>query len=113
MYEWLAHIDFAWPWAALLLALPLLTRFLPLPAKTTDERVRVPFLPSLIDALQLDTRPKRGSGASAVLFWLIWSLLVCALARPEYLTPPQYIARPMRDIVLILDVSGSMAKNDV
>ena len=76
MSEWLAHIDFAWPWAALLLALPLLTRFLPLP-------VRVPFLPSLIDALQLDTRPKRGNGASAVLFWLIWSLLVCALARPE------------------------------
>ena len=73
MSEWLAHIDFAWPWAALLLALPLLTRFLPLPAKTTDERVRVPFLPSLIDALQLDTRPKRGNGASAVLFWLIWS----------------------------------------
>lgn len=113
MSEWLAHIDFAWPWAALLLALPLLTRFLPLPAKTTDERVRVPFLPSLIDALQLDTRPKRGSGASAVLFWLIWTLLVCALARPEYLMPPQYITRPMRDIVLILDVSGSMAKNDV
>lgn len=110
MSEWLAHIDFAWPWAALLLALPLLTRFLPLPAKTTDERVRVPFLPSLIDALQLDTRPKRGSGASAVLFWLIWSLLVCALARPEYLTPPQYIARPMRDIVLILDVSGQWRK---
>lgn len=45
MSEWLAHIDFAWPWAALLLALPLLTRFLPLPAKTTDERVRVPFYP--------------------------------------------------------------------
>ena len=113
MSEWLTQIDFAWPWAALLLPLPLLTRFLPLPEKSTDERVRVPFLPSLIDVLQLDTRPKCGSGASAVLFWLIWSLLVCALARPEYLTPPQYVSKPMRDIVLILDVSGSMAKNDV
>lgn len=31
MSEWLTQIDFAWPWAALLLPLPLLTRFLPLP----------------------------------------------------------------------------------
>ena len=33
MSEWLAHIDFAWPWAALLLALPLLTRFSPATGK--------------------------------------------------------------------------------
>ncbi|VDZ89001.1 BatA (Bacteroides aerotolerance operon) [Lelliottia amnigena] len=40
-------------------------------------------------------------------------LLVCALARPEYLSPPQIIQKPMRDMVLILDVSGSMSKTDV
>lgn len=35
------------------------------------------------------------------------------MARPEWLTPPQHIEKPMRNIMLILDVSGSMAKNDV
>ncbi len=113
MSEWLTRIDFAWPWAGLLLLLPLVTRYLPQPGKTAPEQVRVPFLPSLIDALKLDARPKRGSRRGALLFWLIWSLLICALARPEYLTPPQYITRPMRDIVLIIDVSGSMGKTDV
>ncbi|WP_404685161.1 VWA domain-containing protein [Raoultella terrigena] len=113
MSEWLTRIDFAWPWAGLLLLLPLVTRYLPQPGKTVPEQVRVPFLPSLIDALKLDARPKRGSRRGALLFWLIWSLLICALARPEYLTPPQYITRPMRDIVLIIDVSGSMGKTDV
>lgn len=113
MSEWLTRIDFAWPWAGLLLLLPLVTRYLPQPGKTVPEKVRVPFLPSLIDALKLDARPERGSRRGALLFWLIWSLLICALARPEYLTPPQYITRPMRDIVLIIDVSGSMGKTDV
>lgn len=113
MSEWLTRIDFAWPWAGLLLLLPLVTRYLPQPGKTAPEQVRVPFLPSLIDALKLDARPERGSRRGALLFWLIWSLLICALARPEYLTPPQYITRPMRDIVLIIDVSGSMGKTDV
>lgn len=113
MSEWLTRIDFAWPWAGLLLLLPLVTRYLPQPGKTVPEQVRVPFLPSLIDALKLDARPERGSRRGALLFWLIWSLLICALARPEYLTPPQYITRPMRDIVLIIDVSGSMGKTDV
>jgi Ca-activated chloride channel family protein len=113
MSEWLTRIDFAWPWAGLLLLLPLVTRYLPQPGKTVPEQVRVPFLPSLIDALKLDARPERGSSRGALLFWLIWSLLICALARPEYLTPPQYITRPMRDIVLIIDVSGSMGKTDV
>lgn len=113
MSEWLTRIDFAWPWAGLLLLLPLVTRYLPQPGKTVPEQVRVPFLPSLVDALKLDARPERGSRRGALLFWLIWSLLICALARPEYLTPPQYITRPMRDIVLIIDVSGSMGKTDV
>lgn len=113
MSEWLTRIDFALPWAGLLLLLPLVTRYLPQPGKTVPEQVRVPFLPSLIDALKLDARPERGSRRGALLFWLIWSLLICALARPEYLTPPQYITRPMRDIVLIIDVSGSMGKTDV
>lgn len=113
MSEWLTRIDFAWPWAGLLLLLPLVTRYLPQPGKTVPEQVRVPFLPSLIDALKLDARPERGSRRGALLFWLIWSLLICALARPEYLMPPQYITRPMRDIVLIIDVSGSMGKTDV
>lgn len=113
MSEWLTRIDFAWPWAGLLLLLPLVTRYLPQLGKTVPEQVRVPFLPSLIDALMLDARPERGSRRGALLFWLIWSLLICALARPEYLTPPQYITRPMRDIVLIIDVSGSMGKTDV
>ncbi|MDX6018809.1 VWA domain-containing protein [Scandinavium sp. V105_16] len=113
MSELFSRMDFAWPWAWLLLLLPLLGRYLLPQDKQLKEHVRVPFLPNLINELKLDSQPVREGWLRGVLFWLVWSLLVCALTRPEYLTPPQHIQKPMRDMVLILDVSGSMQKNDV
>ncbi|MEL4016100.1 vWA domain-containing protein [Dryocola clanedunensis] len=113
MSEFLSRLDFAWPWAWLLIFLPLLGRYLLPSDREVKEHVRVPFLPDLIDELKLNSQPVRSSKISAVLFWLVWILLVAALSRPEYLTPPQHIQKPMRDVVLILDVSGSMGKNDV
>ncbi|HAT1648194.1 TPA: VWA domain-containing protein [Raoultella planticola] len=113
MSEFIMRIDFAWPWGWLLLFLPLFGHFLLSRDKRPDEYVRVPFLPELINKLKLNTRPARYKGRRQVLFWSLWGLLICALTQPEYLTPPQYIHKPMRDMVLILDVSGSMAKNDI
>lgn len=113
MSEYLSRIDFAWPWAGLLIFLPLIGRYFLSQDREVRERVRVPFLPELIDELKLSSQPVRSSKLSSLVFWLIWLLLVTALCRPEYLTPPQHIQKPMRDVVLILDVSGSMAKNDV
>ncbi|MEJ5109785.1 VWA domain-containing protein [Enterobacter ludwigii] len=113
MSELFSRIDFAWPWAWLLLLLPLLGRYLLPQDKQQKEHVRVPFLPHLIDELKLDSQPVRDGWLRGAMFWLVWGLLVCALTRPEYLTPPQHIQKPMRDMVLILDVSGSMQKNDV
>ncbi|MFK3660214.1 VWA domain-containing protein [Scandinavium sp. NPDC088450] len=113
MSDLLSRLDFAWPWAWLLLVVPLLGRFLLPQNKPLKEYVRVPFLPELIDELNLNSQPSREGWLRTALFWLVWGLLVCALARPEYLTPPQHIQKPMRDMVLILDVSGSMEKNDV
>ncbi|AYN27261.1 VWA domain-containing protein [Buttiauxella sp. 3AFRM03] len=113
MSEFLSRLDFAWPWVWLLIFLPLLGRYFLPQDREVKEHVRVPFLPELIDELKLNSQPVRTSKLSGLLFWLVWILLVAALSRPEYLTPPQHIQKPMRDVVLILDVSGSMSKNDV
>lgn len=113
MSELFSRIDFAWPWAWFLVFLPLLGRYLIPHDKQLKESVRVPFLPNLINELKLDSQPVREGWVRGALFWLVWGLLVCALSRPEYLTPPQHIQKPMRDMVLVLDVSGSMQKNDV
>ena len=113
MSEYFSRLAFAWPWAWLLLILPLVGRFVMAKERSLKEYVRVPFLPGLINELQLNSQPAHSGKLSTGLFWLVWALLVCALARPELLTPPQHIEKPMRNIMLILDVSGSMEKNDV
>lgn len=98
---------------ALLLFLPLLGRFLLPQVRPQADYVRVPFLPHLIETLNLKESPPQAGRWQQLWFWTVWLLLVCALARPESLTPPQHIVKPMRDMVLILDVSGSMGKNDL
>ena len=112
MSEFLSQIDFAWPWMGVLLFLPLITHYL-LPAKQpVSEQVRVPFLPELAEALQLSAPVPQASWRHRLLFWTVWILMVTALARPEYLMPPKTVIKPMRNIVLILDVSGSMETSD-
>lgn len=112
MSEWMTRLEFAWPWIWLLLPLPWLVRRL-LPADVpAQDVVRVPFLPALVDTLQPATPRNRPGWLSRLQFWPVWLLLVCALARPEYVMPPQLITQPMRNMVLALDVSGSMEKND-
>lgn len=112
MSEWMSRIDFAWPWAWLLLLVPLAMRFLLPHEQQVHEQVRVPFLPELMQGLQLEQTVPRPSVWQSLGFGCVWLLLVCAMARPEYLMPPQQIIKPMRNMVLVLDVSGSMETND-
>lgn len=112
MSEMLSRIDFAWPWVWILLPLPLIGYFLPPARPQVAQEVRVPFLPPLIAELELDNPPPARRLLQTLLFWCSWILLICALARPELLLPPQMKTQPMRNLVLILDVSGSMEKND-
>lgn len=112
MSEFFSGIDFAWPWAGVLVFIPWLTRYLLPATQPVSEQVRVPFLPELAGSLQLSAPVNKSGGWQRVLFWTVWILLIVALARPEYLMPPKTLIKPMRNIVLILDVSGSMEKND-
>lgn len=112
MSDFFSGIDFAWPWAGVLVFIPLVTRyFLPF-RQPVSEQVRVPFLPELAESLQLSTPVPTSGRWQRIVFWTVWILFIVALARPEYLMPPKTLIKPMRNIVLILDVSGSMEKND-
>ncbi len=44
--------------------------------------------------------------------WLLWSLLVLAIARPQFLEPPIRRVEPTRDLMLLVDLSGSMEAED-
>lgn len=109
-------LQFASPWLFVLLPLPwLLWRLLP-EHRRSRPAVRAPFVERLERIL--------GRGASAgpppvrrlrvqwALLALSWLALVVALARPQWLDDPLVDERPMRDLLLALDLSGSMDTED-
>lgn len=109
-------LTIAHPWLFLLIPLPWLIRSL-LP--THHERkaaVRVPFMQRLSRLAGLQP----GSGVAVarrpISQWLVlsvtWLLVVFAIARPQWLEEPIIKELPMRDLLVAVDLSGSMEAQD-
>lgn len=105
-------IQFAWPWAFVLLPLPYLVyRFAPAALAAEEAALWVPRLePFGVARHQLGagTRPRW----VLILALLCWLLLVCASARPEWLGEPFEMTVSGRDLMLAVDLSGSMQIED-
>lgn len=102
-------IHFEWPWMLLFLPLPwLLARWLP-PAQPQGEALFLPFV-SGADVLP---RTQGSSRLRRIVFALIWLLLVLACVRPQWLGDPVSIPATGRRLLLAVDVSGSMAAQDM
>lgn len=103
--------EFHWPLCFLLLPLPwLYRRWLP-PAQSRSAALQVGFMERL-QALQ----PLAGQPASAGRKWpfvVVWLLLLCAAARPQLLGESLPPAVTGRDMMLALDLSGSMEFRDM
>ncbi len=105
-------IDFLWPWLLLMLPLPLLVRLLkPLPAGQESAALIVPVAE---DFKPGDTLPNRARRSSWPLWLalLCWVLLVLAAARPQLLGEPVPLPVTGRDLMLAVDLSGSMQEQD-
>ncbi|WP_170557210.1 VWA domain-containing protein [Ruegeria atlantica] len=109
-------LSFAAPWVFLLLPLPLLVYWLAPPHREKSSSIRIPFFRHVAQAAGVEPRsgsviPRRArlQAASIVLIWLF---LVTAMARPEKLGEPLVVEKSARDVVLALDISGSMDQRD-
>lgn len=103
-------IHLAWPWMALLLPLPWLYYALRSPAEPRGATVFVPMAASL--AHERARAPARATGGR-LIFAAIWLLLVAAAMRPQWLGDPLPLATSGRRLMLAVDVSGSMATQDM
>lgn len=103
-------LSFIWPWAFVLLPLPWLARrFLPPSPSPRSGALKLPF------AGRLATAGFSSSAASSPLWQLsfCWLLLLCALARPAWVGEPQTVENQGRDLMLAIDLSGSMEREDM
>lgn len=109
-------MHFAYPWVLLLLPLPLLMHWLAPAHQEARLAVYVPFMSVLsrlvggsAGAGAVITRRRRLQLVQVVVGWLA---LVIALARPVWLGDPLVQELPMRDMLVALDLSGSMETRD-
>jgi len=101
---------FAWPWWLLAIPLPWFARrFLPA-SQSRGGALRVPYR-------GLDAMATSGSAAAASktpwLLWAAWCLLCIAAARPLQWGEVEQPPRSARDLMLAVDLSGSMSEEDM
>ena len=112
---WVLNIQWAMPWAFLLLPLPLLMRRLA-PYREAQSAVRVPFFERLLEASQ--ARRERGAmipdrrRSQRILVVLMWLALVVAVAKPQWVGDPVELQKAGRDLMIAVDLSGSMETED-
>ncbi|MCY1409953.1 VWFA-related Acidobacterial domain protein [compost metagenome] len=107
------RIEFHWAWLWLLLPLPLAVRFLPAPSPVHSHSVRVPNLPNLLSETRAAVSSPARNRLLLLVFAGVWFCLVLAATRPQLLMPASYQEVSVRDLVLVLDVSASMATEDM
>ncbi len=107
MIEWL------WPLAFLLVPAPILVRWL---IKASKKKQPALTVPSLEGFSGLSTNKSFSATLSTVKFiilWLAWILLIAAVARPQWVGEMVSLPTTGRDLMLAIDISGSMATEDM
>ena len=106
-------IEFQWPWVFLLIPLPfLINRLLPR-AEIVEAPLFVPFFTAMRNADSATTRLGSRSLWVSLLAIICWLLLVTAASRPQWIGDPVQLPTTGRDLMLAVDISGSMEAQDI
>lgn len=101
-------LTLALPWLLLLLPLPLLLR------KKQQQQAKLGghlYLPG--SDVEVQSLPNKVETSSNKGYWLVWVLLVLAVARPLWMGEPIELPSKGRDLMLSVDLSGSMQIEDM
>ncbi len=107
MIEWL------WPLAFLLVPTPILVRWLIKASKKKQPALTVPSLEGFSGLSTNESFSATLSTVKLIILWLAWILLIAAVARPQWVGEMVSLPTTGRDLMLAIDISGSMATEDM
>ncbi len=106
-------LSWEWPYALLLLPLPFVVRWLMNPHDEAAGAIRVPFYDALQSLNDSTHNTNKRRAVKALLLWTIWACLLAALTRPTWVGDPVSLPQDRRDVMLAVDISGSMREQDM
>lgn len=107
-------LNLLWPWALALAPLPFIYRWWRSPAETHVRALRAPLLASAAEGQSASgTGSQWLSRLILLLLSLCWLATVAALSRPLWIGEPVALPTNGRDILLAVDISGSMERDDM
>ncbi|MDF1762670.1 MAG: BatB protein, partial [Oleibacter sp.] len=106
-------LSMQWPWVFLLLPLPWLVRYLIAPKAKAEAALKVASLSDWGTQTIGIENSQRNSLWSWLLPLLVWISLLVALAQPMWIGDPIRLPASGRDLMLAVDLSGSMDTGDM
>lgn len=105
-------LQLAYPLVLALIPLPILIWLFKKPAQPQLSPIRTPLFESW-QAMQENQSNKSSSWLMRLLSFIAWALLVLAAARVQWIDDPIELPVSGRDLLLSIDVSGSMEEEDL
>ncbi|WP_251359246.1 VWA domain-containing protein [Kangiella sp. TOML190] len=102
-------LELVWPWVWIVTPLPLLVWWL----SRKKEQQNALKAPLYLQWQQFNQEHQQSSFNFPWLMFIIWLLLVLALSRPQWVGDPVRLPASGRDLMVSIDVSGSMEMKDM
>lgn len=106
-------ITLIWPWILLLAPLPLIFRLIRRPMPLQTPALRSTFLSKIANKNLSIKRRSWRKWLILLLLYLCWLCAIVALSRPVWFGQPMELPTSGRDILLAVDISGSMEQDDM
>ncbi|XXK44063.1 vWA domain-containing protein [Porticoccaceae bacterium nBUS_17] len=107
-------LSLIWPWALALAPLPFIYRWRRKPAETSIRALRAPMLTAAASVEQVSLKATTWRNRLLlILLSLCWLSALLAIARPVYIGEPVALPTEGRDILIAVDISVSMDREDM
>ncbi|MBV1908497.1 MAG: VWA domain-containing protein [Kangiellaceae bacterium] len=106
-------IELLYPWLLILIPLPLLIWLVIKPKQPRLTSIRTPLFTNWNAIQQNQSVSSTKLLFKNLLTFIIWTLIVTATARPQWIDEPIELPTSGRDLLLSIDISGSMEEEDL